>query len=86
MFRSSRNVDAARKVSAVCLEIYQNDRPEYGYVLSLLCNLVGLDGSISPFKRFEAELFHVCLSSSIVYYGIVVRIFTLRLPQFVSIR
>lgn len=54
--------------------------------VSLLCNLVGLDGSISSLECFEAELLHVCLTSSIVDYGIVIRILTLRLPQVVSLR
>jgi hypothetical protein len=52
--------------------------------MSLLCNFVGLDGAISSLECFEAELLHVCLSSSIVDYGVVVCIFTLRLPNLLA--
>lgn len=52
---------------------------------SLLCDLVGLDSSVSSFESLKTELLHVCLSSSIIYYGVVVRIFTLRLQQSVSL-
>ena len=64
--------------------IRMSGRNMYGGT-SLLCNLVGLNCSISSLKSFEAKLLHVCLSGGVVNYGIVVRIFALRLPQSVSL-
>jgi hypothetical protein len=71
MFNSSRKVDAARKVSAVCLIMYQHAPRTKYFPVDVLCNFVGLNGSVCPVKGLQAELFHIRLTSGVVYYCII---------------
>jgi hypothetical protein len=79
IFSSSRKVDAARKVSAVCLGIYQSTCKTTCLPVNLLCDLVRLHGSICPLKSLKAKLLHICLTSSVVYYSVIRSISSFRL-------
>jgi hypothetical protein len=71
MFRSSRNVEAARKVSEVCLGSCQHNSGIFERYQAL-CNFICLHSSISSIECLQAELLDIGLASSIISDGIII--------------